>query len=465
MNLRRIVFPFFVHFAALVGCSSDATRCGFGTHKEGGVCVSSDAGMTSQDSSIGMDASQFDAGSPLPEGLFPIKGTSASLPHDDLAPLLSIIGDSRVVGLGESIHTSGGYSQMKVRLFRYLVEELGFRLYAFETPWPDADLVGDYVSSCNGDPFDVVSRGLFGVWANRSVLELVQWMCRWNLNHPDDPVSFFGFDVQQPWDDGPRLREFLRVAAPNRAAKLSLGIDGCDGVNSGTAEEYYSNPPSWPLPAAEVARCMAGLDAIDQFMEENRAGLILATSTEAFELAAIASIGIRGWEGIAAFGDEDLARSIEARDRAMAAVFRRLRALRYGDAKAAIWAHNGHISTNQHLVDSGFPEGRSMGTYLKQELGDEYLAIGFTGYNVSINWPGVGVGPTPVPANPESLEARLHELDQPWLLLDLEPPLDGTPFLQSGARIETQGGVMVPREQYRAMIYFEESPMMEALLW
>lgn len=135
-------------------------------------------------------------------------------PEDSGTGLGAMIGGASVVALGESVHTTRGYSEVKDRIFRYLVTELGFRVFAFESPRTAARRVGRYVDSCEGDAYSAITQGLFGVWANRSVLELVEWMCAWNRSHPNDSVRFVGFDIQQPWDDASRPSNISRSTMP-----------------------------------------------------------------------------------------------------------------------------------------------------------------------------------------------------------------------------------------------------------
>lgn len=122
-------------------------------------------------------------GFPLQPGIWRLDGTDPDLPSADLEPLRGIVGKATVVGLGESIHTSGGYYEAKHRLFRYLVEKLGFRVIAFETPWLDGDTANAYVQTCDGDP-DAATAGFFGVWRSAELSALIGWMCEWNRTHP-----------------------------------------------------------------------------------------------------------------------------------------------------------------------------------------------------------------------------------------------------------------------------------------
>jgi erythromycin esterase-like protein len=48
--------------------------------------------------------------------------------------LLSLVGDARYIGIGESVHTSGGFYAMKRRLIEDLIANQGLRVLAMETP-------------------------------------------------------------------------------------------------------------------------------------------------------------------------------------------------------------------------------------------------------------------------------------------------------------------------------------------
>jgi erythromycin esterase len=371
------------------------------------------------------------------------------------------------VGLGESVHTSGGYSDAKVRIFRFLVEDHGFRAFAIESPRVDALLVTDYVETCSGDPTTVVTQGLFGVWANTAVLHLVEWMCSWNQMHPNDRVHFFGFDTQDPWGDGKELQMFLTaaVANPSDAAALNMSLSSCDGATSGTVLNYYTMHPSGTttITPAQLAACGQALDAIDHVLATQGAALSARTSSASLEVAKINSIALRGWEGEMYHdpsnpqGDNNFGASFTARDQAMAQILLRIRALRYPGLKTAVWAHNGHISK---LGSPG--EWENMGSALEAALADDYFTLALTGFNVEINWPGQMAPPPPLP---DSVEAMLHAFGRPYLLVDLTFPGTTMPFLMPNTSYDVAGQLDVPTTQYNGLLYLDHSPPMHALEW
>lgn len=184
--------------------SPEPTDAGMDTN----VDASPDAQRDAQSDAQSDGADQFTAPEPVQPGVYPLWGLEPTLPTADLEPFGEIFGSASVVALGENVHTSGGFSQVKVRLIRYLIEEHGYRVVAFETPRTDAEGANTYVQTCQGTPKEALEH-IFGVWANEATAGLMQWMCTWNQEHPSDPLLFLGFDVQQPWNDGPAAKQFL----------------------------------------------------------------------------------------------------------------------------------------------------------------------------------------------------------------------------------------------------------------
>jgi erythromycin esterase len=86
----------------------------------------------------------------LPDGVHSLSGIDEMLPDDDLQPLDSILGDAKNVGFGESVHTTGGYTQAKFRVIKYLVEKKGFRAIGWEWQRVDGQVVEDYIVDGKG---------------------------------------------------------------------------------------------------------------------------------------------------------------------------------------------------------------------------------------------------------------------------------------------------------------------------
>ncbi len=165
----------------VVGCGEGPTSSvDAGTPVDGGGAsdqgTHADAALLA-DAGSPRDASAGGDGGLLPPGVHPLVSMDVGAGVGDLAALEPLLEGVDVFGMGESVHTSGGYYRMKERVFRFLVEEQGFRAFAIESPWPDADVVAEYVATCADDPVRAVQAGLFGVWWAESVSGIARFMC------------------------------------------------------------------------------------------------------------------------------------------------------------------------------------------------------------------------------------------------------------------------------------------------
>jgi erythromycin esterase len=73
---------------------------------------------------------------------------------------------------------------MKHRIFRFLVQEMGFRAFAMETGWEGAQLAATYVRTRSGTVEDAIKPHI-NVWHGREYADLVKWMADWNATHPE----------------------------------------------------------------------------------------------------------------------------------------------------------------------------------------------------------------------------------------------------------------------------------------
>ena len=165
----------------------------------------------------------------------------------DLAALKPLVGNARIVALGEPTHGSREVFQMKHRLLEYLVEELGFTDFSIEANMPEAFRVGRYVVDGDGDPRALIRGMYFWTWSTEEVYEMVRWMRKHNLDartRGRDAVRFTGFDVQTPDVAAEIVEAFVdrndhdflaNVQAAARAARRAGGPGGAGfGVATGS---------------------------------------------------------------------------------------------------------------------------------------------------------------------------------------------------------------------------------------
>lgn len=386
------------------------------------------------------------------EGLWRITGTDPNLPQEDLEPLRRIVGGAQFVGLGESVHTSGGFYELKHRVFRYLVEQMGFRAFGMETSWIRAERVAEYVQTCQGTPRDAI-RGIFGVWQSSEVEALVRWMCEWNTAHPDDRVHFYGFDIQtQAFQNGEALIAFLERLGIGADDPRVTGIRACDGVDT-----FYF--PFAPFPPELYQQCQNALSGVAALFDREEKAIGEQTSAEDLAWARIHLVGQQAWQE-QLFLINDIDRSGRARDRGMAYVVQAIRDLRFPHARTVLWAHNGHLAKD---VDEAGYIAVEMGTLLAKELKSQYAAIGLVARETYIDWRNVGCGLVDdFPLTPRTVESHFHGLGPGvGVLADLKHEK----LFQSGAYYLVGSVPMRPVEQFDAILYLESSPKMHPLAW
>lgn len=331
----------------------------------------------------------------------PLKTAEPGAPLDDLRPLRPLIGDARIVALGEATHGTREFFQLKHRMLEFLVREMGFTLFAIEASAPDTVAVNDYVLHGKGDPAAAVAGMLFWTWNTEEVLAMVRWMRIYN----EDPrniakVRFYGFDMQNPRASARILRDyFARVdrewARPHLAAFDAL------------TRSYAGNPQA-------QNRVTEALDAIEERLRTERPRYAAATSQPDWEWA-------RRQVDLIRQGHELLsvrATASRVRDRKMAANVKWILDHEPAGTKMVVWAHNGHVMT----ASPRGGEAVTMGEHLRNIYGDRLRVIGFAFGRGAFQARGAGgaLGSHKVrAARPASLDGGLAAAGIPLFAIDL----------------------------------------------
>jgi erythromycin esterase len=324
----------------------------------------------------------------------------------DLAPLRAIVGDARVVGLGEATHGTGEIFQLKHRMLEYLVSELGFNVLAIETGLPESFAIEEYVQGGPGDP-EMLLAGESAVWRTDELADVLLWMREWNRTHTRK-VHVQGLDMRR---GGVAARDVLAYLEGTDRAVLSAPFVRALAPVADPAT--YSEVTRRPKP--DLAALATQARELVAWLETRRAQLVAKSGVESWWRAAMqARVLAQLFEWLAA---GDMRGGVLVRERAMAD--NALRALeRYGPGtRAAVWAHNAHIAGDHEA------EPPMMGVHLRVRLGADYRAIGsvlgsgaYQAWDAKTN--GLKEFPIP-PAAPGSLENTLAAAGRPVALLDL----------------------------------------------
>jgi erythromycin esterase len=281
----------------------------------------------------------------------PFATTEARSGTADLEPLRTIVADARIVSLGEATHGSREFFTMKHRVLEYLVEEMGFTIFAIEANLPEADVVDDYVLNGNGTAAAALRGMYFWTWDTAEVLDMIEWMREYNLRRGDrPPVRFRGFDPQYaPWTVRMVERYVTRVdaeAASTYAKRLECML--------AEPADYRGRPPGTRDGcAASIAQAMAA------FMER-RADYSARSSALEYEnhlrYLRVIQQSESIWSGR------------RRRDDLMAENVEWLMDVAHPGEKAVLWAHNLHVAAD-HQSRMGHP--------LKVRFGDAIVNVGF----------------------------------------------------------------------------------------
>jgi erythromycin esterase-like protein len=145
----------------------------------------------------------------------PLASCEAGRGFEDLKPLTPVIGDARIVSLGEFTHGTREVFQMKHRLVEFLASQQGFTIFSIEANMPEAYRLNDYVLEGKADPARLIAGMYFWTWNTEEVLAMVKWMREFNLSGKGR-LEFTGFDMQTPDVAMENVVTFVRSNEPTR---------------------------------------------------------------------------------------------------------------------------------------------------------------------------------------------------------------------------------------------------------
>jgi len=328
---------------------------------------------------------------------------------DDLEPLRAIVGDARIVSLGEATHGTREFFLMKHRILRFLVERMGFTAFAIEATWPEANRLDHYVRTGEGDPAVLLSGLYFWTWNTDEVLRMIRWMRK--HNEAGGNVGFYGFDMQYPGMAIENVTRFVSSVDGKSSVEVAqhlLCLERCanDARGRFPAAGYASQTPEYR------DACRQDLQWVEDTLVARRKTYEAASSAGAW---ARASHSAR-----VAIQYEEMASNRRTRDVAMADNVAWLVGQLPPDGKIVLWAHNGHVSTQ------AVPTWTPMGYALRQTYGKAMVVMGFSFARGSFNAVGQsGSTYTTVGAHTvDDLRAQSYEYyfrwsHQPQFFLDL----------------------------------------------
>lgn len=307
----------------------------------------------------------------------------------DLQPLKNVIGDARIVALGEGTHGTKEFFQMKHRLVEFLATEMGFTYFAIEANMPEAYRVNEYLLTGQGDPAELLEGMYFWTWNTQEVLDMILWMRELNASGRAR-IQFVGFDMQFSAVSAQNVRTFLVQAEP---AYLP------------TANAAFARIAAAERRGRATAADVAAARAVFNYLSAQRDTYLQTISREQVDWAIQnARLVVQTAELLA---------NITSRDQSMAANIEWILDQAPAGSKIVLWAHNRHVYKRP-----GF-----MGDYLAQRYGDDMYVLGFAFGEGRYNARGAFSRLTSheaMPPIPGSLESFLGAAGIPQFIVDLK---------------------------------------------
>jgi len=287
----------------------------------------------------------------------------------DLARLKPLLERVRIVQLGEQSHMDGASFRAKARLARFLHEEMGFDVIAFESGLYECEKANRLLADGKGKA--AMHASIFGIWRVAEVLPLFEYMAS------GKSLRLSGFDTRGSGAAAseffPDLCSFLLPAGEVTAAdrEALAAIDG-----------KLNDSPYAPTPAEREA-AHAALQRIRKLIDDNRAKLAEKhgePETELFSHCVDNYLVREKFEFAMTQEDKDLPGNM--RDEQMAKNLQWLADVRYPDKKILAWAATSHQAHNLTKVKIGgsseqYERWKNMGQYVHDWYGEKVFTIGF----------------------------------------------------------------------------------------
>jgi erythromycin esterase-like protein len=368
----------------------------------------------------------------LREDAVHLKTVAAGSGFDDMQPLKAMIGDSRVVALGEAAHLNRDFYRVKHRMVEFLVNEMDFTVFAIEATFAGALELNDYIVNGNGTPESALAALVYRAWRTEAVLDMVKWMRQYNATH-EKKVRFYGFDDKPATRSAEAVSFYLRKTS---------GVKDYDQLLS-SLMELSTAPRSWGDRSKELGQATEQIKSLIRHLETQRPAPARPTSDEGIRNQKEWSLAVRHarilLQNAELHGTASISEGSALRDKHMAENARWIVDHEEG-AKTILWAANPHIGAT--------PLSGSMGYYLRRIYGNDMMVLGLLR-----NRKGREAG-----AFPGTFEAVLTQAGLEIAVIDLRSPTNGAASRYFNAARKLDNGVSyVLPWTYDAILFIEST--------
>ncbi len=401
--------------------------------------------------------------------------------------LSELIGDARIVLIGESSHGTQEFYRARAEITKWLIDEKGFCAVAAEADWPDAYRVNRYVRGQGTDT--TAEEALRGferfpswMWRNTAVRDFVEWLRTNNQRGRSQhrrQAGFYGLDLYSLHRSMHEVVSYLEKIDPVAAGRARARYACFDHASADDGQAYGFR-------AAFGAGLSCEKEAIDQLVDIQRNALRYArrdgllSEDELFYAEQNAQL-VRDAEEYYRAMFSGRVTSWNLRDRHMAQTLHALLAHldRHPDGtpgRIVVWAHNSHVGDARATEVSA--DGQlTLGQLVRERYRGDCRLIGFSTYSGTVTaaseWGGVAERKVVRPALAGSIEELFHETGNPAFIVSSDAAGAALDVVRLGRAIgviylpetERQSHYfhVRPADQFDAMIHIENTQALEPL--
>lgn len=256
----------------------------------------------------------------------------------------------RIIALGEATHGNAEFQQLKLDVFKLMVEKYGVRAFALEGDYGGCEAVNRYIHGGAGTAQEAAAAIGFPIYRTEQMAHLIEWMRQYNMTAKEgEDLRFYGFDMQIYEKNYKYLLEAAKTYAVPTAELEKLWDK---------SEDKYSSSYTANQKAKVIEKVRQDLLQLND-----------STTAQAVHFADILLQNIALGKVI-----DDMLKGNALRDSLMFVNTHWIMEQEEARGNACIFisAHNGHIERRH---DYG-TLGKAMGALLANELDKAYFAIG-----------------------------------------------------------------------------------------
>ena len=344
----------------------------------------------------------------------------------DYDPLLDLVGDARLVLIGEASHGTHEFYRERAQITKRLIAEKGFTAVAVEADWPAAYNINRYVRGI-GDgatavgALDAFDRFAVWMWRNADVLDFIGWLREHNDALPpgSTKAGFYGLDLYSMYSSIAAVLAYLEKVDPEAAGRARYRYSCLEHYAEDTQAYGYAASFGLTDPCedevlnqlVELQRCASeytrgdGLSEDEYFYAEQNARLVI--NAEQYYRTMFGS-RVSSWN----LRDSHMADTLDA---LLAHLDRN-----GGRTKAVVWAHNSHLG-DARATEMGDRGEHNIGQLVRERYGNDSRLVGFSAYVGTVtaahNWDEPGVRMRVRPGLQGSYEELLHDVGLPRFML------------------------------------------------